>query len=101
MASCLHCRRPFEPRRAGHVFCTSFCRHRYRGGPHGDPTPAVDYEQLDEQIARLFDESRDPDERVRLDDWHPHPEGWADLDACDTVAKRRRWYLALLEEGRL
>jgi hypothetical protein len=53
-----------------------------------------------EQIARLFHESRDLDELVQADDWHPSldPE-WRELDAGDTVAERRRWYGNLLREG--
>ena len=52
-----------------------------------------------EQIARLFDPSRDPEDRVRDDDWHPEPDSsWAKLDLCKTIGSRRRWYLALLEE---
>jgi hypothetical protein len=76
------------------VFCRNLCRYRYRGESSklqlADP----------EQIARLFDESRDPNERVREDDWFP-TLGWADLFLADTVEQRRRWYLALLEERSL
>jgi hypothetical protein len=100
MAECLNCRRTFHPRRAGHVFCSSFCRHRHRGeGNHGRPgRPAVD----PEQIERLFDNARDPHERVRPDDWHPSPDsGFPELDGWDTVAKRRQWYLTLIKEGLL
>jgi hypothetical protein len=52
----------------------------------------------DEQIKRLFDETRDPEERVREDEWHPSPDAdVAALDAWDTLASRRRWYLNLAE----
>jgi hypothetical protein len=40
----------------------------------------------------LFDPSRDPSSRVRDDDWHPGPPEMKPLEACDTVADRRRWY---------
>jgi hypothetical protein len=51
-------------------------------------------------VARLFDQSRDPNERVRDDDWHPTPETpeglkWLELE---TVGVRRRWYLHLIEQ---
>jgi hypothetical protein len=78
------------------VFCSSFCRHR--GERRARPGP-VDQEQL----ARLFDPSRDPNERVRDDDWHPTPETpeglkWRELEAFDTVERRRWWYLALIKQ---
>ena len=42
-------------------------------------------------IERLLDPSRDPAERVRENDWHPHPESqFFDLDLVNTVADRRR-----------
>jgi hypothetical protein len=66
MAECLHCGRKFQPRRRGHVFCSSFCRRR---GERWDRPTSADREQ----VARLFDPSRDPEERVRDDDWHPPP----------------------------
>ena len=50
---------------------------------------------------RLWDEDRDPAERVTERDWHPDPEGsFAELDASDTVATRRRWWLALAAQPR-
>jgi hypothetical protein len=50
-------------------------------------------------VARLFDPSRDPKERVRDDDWHPTPDsGFHDLDAYQTVETRRRWYLNLIQQ---
>jgi hypothetical protein len=94
MAECLHCGSEFRPRRRGHVFCSSFCRHR--GERWDRPGPADR-----EQIARLFDPSRDPNERVRDDDWHPSPGPWQELDWCQTVGTRRRWYRNLLEAGDL
>jgi hypothetical protein len=56
-----------------------------------------------EAVARLFDESRDPDERVRDDDWYLEgtDDWWRVLDSRDTVARRRRWYLALRADGRV
>lgn len=96
MALCLRCGRPFEPRRRGHVFCSNLCRHRHQG--ETGKRPVLDHEQ----IARLFDEGREPEERVRDDDWHPTPgSGFEELDAHQTVGQRRRWYLALVEEGDL
>lgn len=75
MAECLNCRRTFQPRRGGHVFCSSFCRHRHRGASnHGRPAA----------------------------DWHPSPDsGFPELDAHDTVGIRRHWYLTLIKEGLL
>ena len=56
----------------------------------------------DEQIQRLFDESRDPSEQVREDDWHPAPgTPWQELDWCQTVGTRRTWYLNLKEHGEI
>jgi hypothetical protein len=53
-------------------------------------------------IRRLFDEYRDPEARVEPTDWHPTPDTpFALLDTHDTVAKRRRWYLELLDRGML
>lgn len=93
MAKCLHCGVEFRPRRRGHVFCSSFCRHRGERRPE-EPAP-VDQAQL----RRLFDSFRSPDERVCDDDWHPSPQDspWRNLDACQTVGKRRGWYLTLIE----
>jgi hypothetical protein len=96
MAACLHCGNPFQPRKAGHVFCSVGCRHGGERRP--EERPNVD----PELIERLFDPRRDPNELVREDDWHPEPgTGWVALDLCRTVAHRRRWYLTLREEGRL
>jgi hypothetical protein len=93
---CLRCGMPFEPRKFGHVFCIAVCRHRGERGPD-EPAPA----DL-EQVAWLFDESRDPEGRVGGDDWHPNPgTEWVSLDACQTVRVRRHWYAQLLEKGRL
>jgi hypothetical protein len=88
-----HCGVPFTPRKAGHVFHSAFCRHRGEREPH-ERRP-VDQEQLE----RLFDESRDPGERVRPDEWHPGPAEWLELDACDTLESRRRWYLNLMRRS--
>ena len=93
-AECLRCGVEFVPRKFGHVFCSSFCRHR------GERQPAERVLGDPEQIARLFDEGRDPDEQVRPDEWHPSPDSeFVDLDAGDTVAARRRWYSNLVREG--
>jgi hypothetical protein len=54
-----------------------------------------------EAVARLFDESRDPNERVKPDDWHPGPPEWVELHLVETVAARRRWYQALEDDGEL
>jgi hypothetical protein len=51
---------------------------------------------LTESEKRLWAEDRDEDERVTDADWHPDPgTKWAELDACHTVAHRRRWWLNL------
>jgi len=63
--SSLRRRVPASARR--HVFRSNFCRRRAErwDGPTPDDR---------EQVVRLFDESRDPNERIRDDDWHPTPE---------------------------
>jgi hypothetical protein len=99
-AECLHCGVTFVPRRAGHVFHSAFCRHRGERAPH--ERKPVDLEP----IVRLFDEARDPGEKVRPDDWHPAAElgtaaEWRALDAGQSVTQRRRWYGTLVLEGRL
>ncbi len=56
-----------------------------------------------EAVRRLFDPSRDPEERVREDDWfagNPDPE-WRGLYAHETVGARRRWYMNLMMSGEL
>jgi hypothetical protein len=61
-----------------------------------------DEAMVDPQIERLFDETRDPNETVREDDWHPSPDpDVRELDAWDTLAARRRWYRNLVEDGSL
>ena|SRR5215218_3521542 len=93
---CLHCGVEFVPRKAGHVFHSIECRHRGARRPE-DRVP-VDHEA----IERLFDPRRDPGERVRADDWHPSPRTpFPELDACDTVEARRRWFVNLKTMGRL
>ena len=62
MAECLHCGVEFTPRRGGHVFHSRECRHRGERRPRG--APAVD----EAAVARLFDEGRDLEARVRADD---------------------------------
>jgi hypothetical protein len=96
MTECLHCRKPFQPRRRGHVFCSVWCRHQGERKPY-DPPP-VDQEVVD----RLFDPFRDPNERVRPDDWFAPmdaPEGWKALFAHETVGGRRRWFANLKALG--
>jgi hypothetical protein len=51
--------------------------------------------EADEQVARLFDETRDPNEPVREDDWFPSREKWGDLFLHQTVGERRQFYLRL------
>ncbi len=57
--------------------------------------------QLPPEVERLFDETRDPDELVRSDDWHATGGVMQGLDCYDTVEERRRHYLALRDEGML
>jgi hypothetical protein len=96
-AECLHCGQFFQPRRQGHVFCSNVCR--YRG-----ERPLGERGEIDvEAVKRLFEPSRDPDERVLEDDWiagGPDPV-WRSLYAHETVGDRRRWYMSLLMDGRL
>jgi hypothetical protein len=95
MADTLNCGRGFQPRRIGHVYCSVACRHRGERRPdQGNPVDTA-------AVERLFDETRDPSERVRPDDWNPGPPEFAELELCHTVATRRRWYLTLLEMGKL
>jgi hypothetical protein len=50
---------------------------------------------------RLWDEDRDPEDRVDALDWHPDPDSpFAELDAADTVATRRNSWLALAAQPR-
>jgi hypothetical protein len=95
VARCLRCNREFTPRKAGHVFCKPRCRHAGVRRPDEPEPPS------EEVVAQLFDESRDPEERVKADDWHPIGGTWAELDAFDMVSVRRRWFKALVEEGRI
>ena len=68
--------------------CRVFCGHAQ-----------VDYEQ----VKRLFDPDRDPEERVRGDDWFAGPSDpeWRALYAHETVGGRRRWYMNLMMSGEL
>jgi hypothetical protein len=96
MATCLHCGTEFRPRRGGHVFCSVWCRHQGERKPY-DPPP-VDPEVVD----RLFDPGRDPQERVRDDDWFSPADAapeWRELYAGETVEQRRRWYENLKDSG--
>jgi hypothetical protein len=55
-------------------------------------------------IERLFDPRRDPDDRVRADDWFAPADAspeWRALYLGETVEQRRRWYLTLQGLGRL
>jgi hypothetical protein len=92
---CLHCGAEFVPNKRGHLYCSPLCRHR-------GPREVHERRPVDEaQVARLFDESRDPDERARPDDWHPGPPEFAELDSFDLLEKRRRWYTSLRDRGLL
>jgi hypothetical protein len=96
-AACLHCGTEFAPVKYGHLYCSTFCRHR------GPRTPMDDEPVDHEQITRLFDPDRDPGERVRDDDWFT-PADRSDLRelyAMETVGTRRRWFMALVEAGRV
>lgn len=65
----------YRRRVAGEEAGTQRCRHR--GELRPEDRLATDRDQL----ARLFDESRDPAERVRDDDWHPFSDPvWRELD---------------------
>src|SRR5215211_6761875 len=93
LGRCAFCDAPFVQRRSDHRFCRP--AHRKLGertpgdGPRADP----------EDIRRLFDESRDPAEPVRPDDWHPGGPEWNVLDATDSLETRRRWFLELRDRG--
>ncbi len=49
MSECLSCGRSFEPRKAGHVFCSVLCPHR--GARRPEERVPVD----EAAVARLFD----------------------------------------------
>jgi hypothetical protein len=96
VAECAHCHGEFVRRRSDHRFC---CPEHRKLGERKPGAPALPDR---EQIARLFDKTRDPDERVRADDWHPSGDPrWHELDAWDTVGRRRHWYEELALLGRL
>jgi hypothetical protein len=95
IVECLHCGVEFSPRKAGHVYHSIECRHRGERAPH--ERTMVD----PEAVGRLFDPARDPDERVRPDDWFPGPAEAAGVYSVDDVGTRRRWYRNLLDSGRL
>ena len=93
MASCARCGREFIQRRSEHRFCSAGCRHQGQREPYNPPPVKP------EQVTRLFD-AREPSERVRADDWHPAPlSGFVELDACDTLERRRRWFQELRDRG--
>ena len=96
IAECAHCGIEFIQRRTDHRFCCPEHRKLGERKPY-DPPPADP-----EQVRRLFDEDRDPDERVRDDDWHgnrddENGQAWMELDATDTVGQRREWYRTLVD----
>ena len=96
MSSCLHCGKPFKPRRGGHVFCSVWCRHQGKRKP-GDPPPADP-----EVVDRLFDPRRSPDEPVKPDDWFAPMDAPAEFKALyagSTLGHRRRWFENLKELG--
>jgi hypothetical protein len=97
MAECLRCRREFEPRKAGHVFCKPKCRH---AGPRRESETEPPSEAM---LGKLFDPKLVPERRVDPDHWHPAGQGslWAQLDSTDSLADRRGWYETLVEEGAL
>jgi hypothetical protein len=74
------------------VFCSVGCRHLGELPP--DQRRPVDKGA----VERLFDPARDPNERVRGDDWFPGNPSPAvrELYAVDTVWARRQWYTNLL-----
>jgi hypothetical protein len=96
-AECLHCGRIFQPRRRGHVFCSTFCRHR------GQRPPEERGEIDSEAVKRLFDPDPDANERIRDDDWFPSPADaeWRSLYAHETVETRRRGFMNLMMAGEL
>ena len=96
-AACVNCGRKFARRRVGHVFCSARCRHQAGRVPPDEQAPAPD----PEVVVRLFDPRRDPEERVRDDDWYPGSPAMQELYAWDTVGKRRRWFRELQRLGRL
>jgi hypothetical protein len=90
MKRCPNCGRDFQPRKSDHIYCTTACRYAF-----GKRLTVVGFEQQDpEAVERLFDPSRDPNERVRPDDWFcaPAEDGWKELYAHETVEMRRRWF---------
>jgi hypothetical protein len=91
---CARCGTWFMPSKRGHRFCSSDCR--YQGEREPRERPPAD----PEQVARLFDESRDPEEPVRPDDWTATPQ-FAHLDTFHTVGRRRRWHQELKDRGML
>jgi hypothetical protein len=93
MRRCLRCNRTFQPSKEGHRFCSPDCRHRGPRQAHETPPPN------ETVIDELFNPERDENEIVKPTDWHPGPDDWRELDAYDTVKKRRRWYLNLVAEG--
>jgi endogenous inhibitor of DNA gyrase (YacG/DUF329 family) len=95
-AECARCGVEFVRRRSDHRFCSPECRKLGEWKP-GDQPP-VDREVVD----RLFDPLRDPNERVRSDDWFAPmdaPEGWRALFAHESVGGRRRWFANLKALG--
>jgi hypothetical protein len=94
LAACAHCAGPYIRRRADHRFCCP--EHRKLGERRAWESPAPD----PEQVKRLFD-GRPDEERARPDDWHPGPPEFAEFDAHDRLAKRRRWFSELRDRGML
>jgi hypothetical protein len=91
---CAFCDAPFVKRRSDHRFC------RPEHGKLGERKPGDGPRADPQDIRRLFDESRDPAEPVRPDDWHPGGPEWNVLDATDSLETRRRWFLELRDCGR-
>lgn len=98
MAECARCGRTFVRRRSDHRFCRPECRKLGQRKP-GEPPP-VDPDVVD----RLFDPRRDPNDRVRTDDWFwpvDAPEAWKALFAGHSVGGRRRWLANLKARAEL
>jgi hypothetical protein len=94
--ACLRCGVEFVPSKRGHIYCSADCRHQ------GEREPGERPRADPEQVRRLFDDSRDPEASVLPNDWHPHPHlGFFELDAGNSVRKRRGWYQELKTRGML
>ena len=100
--NCRCCGKLFTPSQDGHAFCRHKCR--WTGAK-----PPEEWEEWD-AVERLWDELRDPDERVRPDDWlfkspswltSENSVAWRHLHDHETVGLRRRQYRRLEAAGEL